>query len=583
MHKQQNIYPSRSLWYKILQMREKRAGKLKTKIILSVLTCFIAVSFPSIFILFSYMNNLVFEEAGNVVRAQISSEIDNVNNELYSLIDAVAWICSQDDVKNAMSYSSIYDDGAMRAVIRVQRDIDTYMAASPAWEHLHKIVLFNPQNNFAFECVNWRSGSLIDSNLITSSDSFPTLSFPSGTMVQLMLSETINDPKAPAVAAYGKVQGTDAYVYAEVSMDIFSGIMQSQISNVYISSDSYSYPEEIPEELYHRMAWERNEYQLAIPGVSVVHFINKAPLDITSAYGLAVFISVLIASLLLFLLLSLMLSRFLTRTSSRLVRHIEYLMDTNDFGYTDSTIEEGDDEMASIGRTLNAMSVSISNLLKRNEALYEDKRKMEIDMLQMQVNPHFLYNTLESMHYLADIQKNDGIAKMSRGLSTLLRNMAKGPNDKITLREELSLLHDYDDIQQVRYIGMYEIIYDVPEELEDFLIQKFTLQPLVENAIFHGIEPSGHWGTITIKAEKKDDSLEISVHDDGIGIADDEITHIFDERKHSKTDMTGVGIRNIDERIKLVYGSEYGLSFRSEKGKYTTVIARIKAERDGKI
>ncbi len=204
---------------------------------------------------------------------------------------------------------------------------------------------------------------------------------------------------------------------------------------------------------------------------------------------------------------------------------------------------------------------------------------MEISMLQMQVNPHFLYNTLESMHYLAEVQRNDGIAKMSRGLSTLLRNLAKGSSDRILLRDELSLLQDYDGIQQVRYMGMYEITYRIPEEMKDYLIQKFTLQPLVENAIFHGIEPSGRCGTIMIEAKAENGVLEISVTDDGVGMTEEEIAHIFDERKHSKTDMTGVGVRNINERIRLVYGEEYGLSFESVKGQYTKAIVRIRAEK----
>lgn len=561
-------------------MAGKRQGKLKTRIIISVMISFIAVWFPSISILFSHMNALVFDEAGKVVREQMSNEAESINTELYSLVDTVAWICSAESIGDAFRFKSIEEPEGAMAVLAAQDDIATYMAASPAWNHLNKIVLFSADGSLSFEYVKWRSGSMSDAESILSSDSFASLSFPPGAVVQLMLSETINEPRQPAVIAYGKIRNSEAYVYAEISASIFNGITQSSISNAYIVSGDEAYPGEIPAALMDGKEWEATEYETAIPGCSIIHFINKSPMGVASAYGLAVFVCILIASAALFLFLSVLLSRYLTKTSSRLVRHIRYLMDTNDFGYTDESIEEGDVEIASIGRTLNAMSVSISDLLKRNEALYEDKKKMEISMLQMQVNPHFLYNTLESMHYLADVQKNDGIARMSRGLSTLLRNMAKGSSDKITLREELSLLNDYDDIQQVRYMGMYEIAYDVPESLMDLLIQKFTLQPLVENAIFHGIEPSGRCGTITVRARLDGNDLAIAVIDDGVGISKEDIGHIFDERMHSKTDMTGVGIRNIDERIKLVYGEGYGLSFRSEKGRFTEVTVRIKAERD---
>ena len=457
------------------------------------------------------------------------------------------------------------------------------MAAAPAGDNLNKIVIFSPGTGLSFQYVRWRSGDVMDMDRIASSESFASLSFPEGSIVRLMLSSAINDPDEAAVVAYGKVRDSDAYVYAEIADGIFDVLIGPGPGNTYIVSEDESYPEAIPEHLLDERSWATLEYELAIPGCRVVHFMDKAPLGLASAYGLAVFICILIASALLFIFLSVFLSRYLTRTSTRLVRHIRYLMDTGNFGYTDKSIEEGNDEMADIGRTVNEMSVFISNLLKRNEALFDEKRKMEISMLQMQVNPHFLYNTLESMHYLAEVQRNSGIAKMSRGLSTLLRNLAKGSNDRIPLREELSLLRDYDEIQQVRYMGMYEISYDIPDEAMDILIQKFTLQPLVENAVFHGIEPSGHCGTIKIDANVEDGILSISVTDDGVGMTRDEIDHIFDDRKHSKTDMTGVGVRNINDRIRLFYGEEYGLSFDSEKGRYTRATVRIKAERDNGI
>ncbi len=552
---------------------------LKAKIILSVLLCFLIVWLPSILILFSYMNREVYREAGNAERTQIENAVADVNDDLFSIIEAVAWICSDRSVADVFSYPSFNARGATVSVMNAQTRISAYMAASPAWEHLNKIVIFSPSSDISFELVKWRSGTVYDSAAIMARDDYKSLTFPEGAIVSLMLGKTLNPPEETAVIAYGRVREADAYVYAEFSSDIFSPLVSSN-ATMYIVSDEIVLPNgSIPARYLDESHYASSSYPLEIPGISAVHFLDRNPLRLASSSGLIVLIVVILASILLFILVSILLSRYLTRASSRLVRHIEYLMETKDFGYTDKAIESGKDEIASIGHAVNAMSISISKLLERNEALFEDKKKMEIDMLQMQVNPHFLYNTLESMHYLAEVQKNDGIAKMSRGLSTLLRNLAKGSSNKILLSEELSLLHDYDDIQQVRYMGMYEIEYMIPPQLLSYGIQKFTLQPLVENSIFHGIEPSKHFGVITISASLENDTLVLSVMDDGVGMSEEEIEHIFDERKHSKTDMTGVGLKNINERIKLVYGKEYGLSFESVKGSYTKVIARIRAER----
>ena len=551
---------------------------LKTRILISVLLCFLAVWLPSVLILFSYMNRAVYRESSNAVRAQVENVAADVNDEIFSIVEAVAWICSEKSVSDAFTYSSLDVPGAAFSVLEAQTRISAYMAASPAGQNLNKIVIFSPHSDIAFEYVKWRSGTLSDAEMILDSQDFSELSFPAGAIVKVSLGRTLNPPYEDAVVVYGRVRNADAYVYAEFSSDIFTPLL-STADGMYIVSDNVILPSAVPGDLLDESSFALSRYPLDIPGCSAVHYQKRMPLSLISSSGFAMFIVVLVASVLLFVLVSFLLSRHLTKTSSGLVRHIEYLMRTKDFGHTDSSIERGDDEIASIGHAVNEMSVSISELLKRNEILFEDKKRMEIDMLQMQVNPHFLYNTLESMHYLAEVQRNDGIAKMSRGLSTLLRNMAKGTSDKITLAEELSLLRDYDDIQQVRYMGMYEMEYSVPDDLLDCCIQKFTLQPLVENAIFHGIEPAGRFGTIRLEASSSDEVLSISVIDDGVGMSDEAILHVFDERKHSKTDMTGIGLRNINERIKLVYGPAFGLAFESVVNSYMKVTVHIRKER----
>ena len=552
---------------------------VKSRIVISVLACFIAVWLPSTLILFSRMNQEIYREAGNARRLQIKSAVSEVNDRIFAIIDAVAWICSDDMVEDAAAFSDLSERGAAVAVLDAQQRISAYMDASAAGNFLNKLVIFEPETGFSFEFVKWRSGSLTDADSIAALPEFRSLSFAEGTIVHLMLSETLNRPQEPAVVAFGRIRGADAYVYAEFSQDIFSPLLDPQAGIIRIFSDGRAWPDG-GEALPDASRYSAEEYELEIPGCTAVHFQPIRQMRLVSSSGLAVLMVVIAASILLFVIVSVLLSRYLTKASSRLVKHIEHLMAEKDFGVKERSIEEGDDEIASIGRAVNAMSISIAELLKANERLFEDKKRMEISMLQMQVNPHFLYNTLESMHYLAEVQRNEGIARMSRGLSTLLRNLAKGSSSRIPLSEELSLLHDYDDIQQVRYMGMYELVYDVPEDLLDYRIQKFTLQPLVENAIFHGIEPSGRCGTITVSASLSDGLLSVSVTDDGVGMTEEELARIMEERKHSKTDMTGVGLRNIDERIKLVYGREYGLSFESEKGRYTKVTATIRAERE---
>uniref|UniRef100_UPI003260BFA1 sensor histidine kinase n=1 Tax=Clostridium sp. NkU-1 TaxID=1095009 RepID=UPI003260BFA1 len=153
---------------------------------------------------------------------------------------------------------------------------------------------------------------------------------------------------------------------------------------------------------------------------------------------------------------------------------------------------ETDDEIGSIGKQINQMSNRISDLLETRVQSEKEKRDLEIKMLQAQINPHFLYNTLDSIKWIATMQKNSGIVQVVTALSSLLKNMAKGFNEKVTLRQELDFLQNYVIIEKIRYIELFDVTTQVDQEvLYDAKIVKLTLQPLVENAIFNGIEPSG--------------------------------------------------------------------------------------------
>nr|WP_296008336.1 sensor histidine kinase [uncultured Blautia sp.] len=241
---------------------------------------------------------------------------------------------------------------------------------------------------------------------------------------------------------------------------------------------------------------------------------------------------------------------------------------------------ESEDELGEIGRGINKMSARIANLLDKSVEDEREKKNLEIKMLQAQINPHFLYNTLDSIRWIAVIQKNASIVKMVTALSGLLKNMAKGFNEKVTLWAELDFLGDYITIEKMRYMEMFDVEIDVAEEaLYDAQIIKLTLQPLVENAIFSGIEPGGKNGSIRIRIWQQEEKLCISVKDDGVGMTEEKIKDIMNNPQKRKGDtMSGIGLPNVDQRIKLVYGDEYGLRIKSRVGEYTEILVTLPME-----
>lgn len=275
--------------------------------------------------------------------------------------------------------------------------------------------------------------------------------------------------------------------------------------------------------------------------------------------------------------LSIVFSKQLGAPISRLTRRLELISRGN---FEPDISIESDDEIGMIGKQINEMSTHISNLLETRVQNEKDKKDLEIKMLQAQINPHFLYNTLDSIKWIATIQQNSGIVQVVTSLSSLLKNMAKGFNEKVTLRQELDFLNHYITIEKIRYIELFDVDISVEDErLYDAKIIKLTLQPIVENAIFSGIEPSGRFGFIQIHAFVKDGLFTITVLDNGIGIAPENIEALLtDTSRVSKSKMSGIGLPNVDRRMKLVYGEDYGITIESKLDNYTKITITLPLE-----
>lgn len=208
-----------------------------------------------------------------------------------------------------------------------------------------------------------------------------------------------------------------------------------------------------------------------------------------------------------------------------------------DGDFTRDVTIEWENEFGDIGKGINKLSESIKNLMHSRLEMEKQKRDYEYQMLQSQVNPHFLYNTLMSIKWMATIQNAPGIAEMATALSRLLKNISKGTKQFVPLSEELSLLMDYYTIMKYRYGGAIRIDIQTDDEaLLSCSILRFTLQPIVENAIFHGIEPKGSAGTITIHIFRNDSGdLQIDITDDGVGMDEEMAQSLLSEKTDSKT------------------------------------------------
>ena len=211
----------------------------------------------------------------------------------------------------------------------------------------------------------------------------------------------------------------------------------------------------------------------------------------------------------------------------------------------------------------------IQKLIKENEKEQELKRKSDLDALQAQINPHFLYNTLDTIYWMARMEKAFETSSLIEALAKLFRLSLNKGNEFTTVKYEVEHLKNYIIIQKKRYEDMINFSFNVPDELLGCKVIKMALQPLVENAICHGIEKKGEKGKIDITIEKKNNQLLYTITDDGIGADEKEINELLQNGGDSNR---GLGIKNINDRIRLYFGEEYGLKFFSSPGMKTRVI-----------
>ncbi len=318
-----------------------------------------------------------------------------------------------------------------------------------------------------------------------------------------------------------------------------------------------------------------NTNLIEIQGISLEAFLQEKR-SMTRLLAVLI-ITTVMAILFAILYLSNMLMRPINTIS-------EYIKKVPGSGFKGNMILEGDDEFKKIAISINTMEREILQLMEREKREAEVKKKLEFKVLQNQINPHFLYNTLNSIKWMASLQHADTIRDMTAALGRLLQNISKGTDSKIPIYEEMSLLDDYILIQDIRYSGKIQVEYHIGNsEVTQAYIVKFLLQPIVENAIFHGIEPKNAGGRIDIYLERVEDDIRISIVDDGIGMTEEQIASLLNPVEAGKNErgLSGIGVSNIRERIMMIYGKEYGIEITSQVGEYTRVMIKIPYEREG--
>ncbi len=282
-----------------------------------------------------------------------------------------------------------------------------------------------------------------------------------------------------------------------------------------------------------------------------------------------------VITLLLLIAVAIVFAALIMRSITRPIRQLCDASEQIGKGHFDTRINiAARNELSLLGNSFNHMSEQITVLIEdiRTEQIYN--RNMELKLLQSQINPHFLYNTLDNIIWLSQADRKEDVASLVMSLSRFFRTTLSGGRDIIPLKEEISHVEAYLQIQQFRYRDILSYRIELPQELTEVPVIKMTLQPLVENALYHGIKYKREMGEIKISARKEGEKACICVTDNGIGMKEEDLEHLRNllaGTEKPAPDNSGFGIVNVDQRLKLNFGEAYGLTIESVYGEGTTI------------
>ncbi len=272
----------------------------------------------------------------------------------------------------------------------------------------------------------------------------------------------------------------------------------------------------------------------------------------------------------------------ITESIAKPVRHLCDITNQVAKGNLDARVEKVENTTEEIGilnESLNYMIEKIGSLITDVKTEQLNLRVTELKLLQAQINPHFLYNTLDTIIWLAESGDKQAVVDMVSALSNFFRTSLSNGQDRVTLESEEMHIRSYLQIQQVRYQDILEYEIDIPEELRHYDMLKLTLQPIVENALYHGIKNKRGKGRITIRASYEKEQIIIRIQDNGIGMQEEELLRLRASmmKQPSNDSNMGIGLFNVNERIRLNYGAQYGLKIDSTYQRGTEVTIYLPA------
>ena len=284
--------------------------------------------------------------------------------------------------------------------------------------------------------------------------------------------------------------------------------------------------------------------------------------------------AVILGSILIYISFSI--SKSITRPVKKLVNSMKAV----EAGNLEEKSEEFHGELKLLSDSFNQMTAQMATMFSELQEKEKQKREMELLALQAQINPHFMYNTLNSIQCMAELQGAEPVVKMLDAMVHILRYTAESAGELVSVGQEIRFIKNYMEIINFRYFGRFSFLLHVPEETLSYGTLRFILQPLVENSIFHGFDADDLKAVIELRVIENEDTIVFEISDTGRGMPEALCKEILEHDRNEKKGLNKIGIYNVDQRIKLTFGRQYGINIVSRVGCFTKcmiTIPKIKA------
>ena len=305
----------------------------------------------------------------------------------------------------------------------------------------------------------------------------------------------------------------------------------------------------------------------------LVSVIPEEPLIDIANQGMVRFTAICVACVLLAVVFAVWLSGSITRRIAAVADQMAKVHEGPPEPMDDPTVH---DEVGALVDSYNYMTKEMNELIEVRERTAEELRIAEFNALQAQINPHFLYNTMDMINWMAVQGKNEEVSRTVQDLARFYKLTLSRKKSYSLIRDELEHARIYLQLQNRRFNDAIEFVVDIPDDLLEYRIPRLTFQPILENAILHGIlEKEDKTGTVLLTGWTEGTDILILISDDGVGMEKDILDNILSPERKSRSGGTNIAIVNIHERLKLLYGSRYGLSFRSAPGQGCEVTIHV--------